>query len=258
MPKDQSRNETNEETLNQVTSELGSLNPEVVNEKSKTQNRRGVLGAIGGVIASLPLVSLPARAKDRSETTTRQEKRLAKQRRILKKYDSPKTVRAALQNHGSELVSALAEDALLDSGSVDNLNIQSLWNPTEFATSEEGVKVSGATVAGTPTAHVQVAKRTADRRVVLIVQPEIDRSYAIIKGPNTEPELVTATTNGVEPVDYCEPSNHCVADYCSTNPLVDDFTYREVYCCVDSPCYFGEDLGCCEPRATSSNCSNFC
>lgn len=246
-----------EEVLDQVTAETGSLSCATIMETNKTHNRRGILGAIGGVIASLPIGTQLAGAQSSSEEVPVEEDRLAEQRRVLKKYDSPQKAREAITNHGSKTVAALAKEGLLDSGSVADLNVESLWNPAEFATSEEGVKVSGATVAGTPTAHIQVAKQTTTHRVVLIVQPEVDRSYAIIKDQNSDSQLVTATNSGVEPVDYCVANNHCVADFCSSNPLVDNFTYREVYCCQNNPCYFGEDLGCCV-RSTESDCGSFC
>lgn len=241
-----------EEALDQVTAETGSLNRAAVDETNQTRNRRGILSTVSGFVTLLPLGTRLVRAESSSE-----EERLAEQRRILKRYDSPEKARDAIQNHGSELLVALANEGLLGSGSVSDLDVESLWNPAEFATSEEGAKVSGATVDGTPTAHIQVAKRTATRRVVLIVQPEADRSYAIIEDRGSDSQIVTAANGVVEPVDYCVASNHCVADFCSTNPLIDDFTYREVYCCQNNPCYFGEDLGCCT-SSTQSDCSSFC
>lgn len=246
-----------EEVLSQVTSETGSLNTETVHETNRTRDRRGVLSSIGGILASLQLIPQSTRAHDSSKEWSSEAERLAEERRILKKYDTPEKARDAVQKHGSELVGVLAEEGLLNSSSVIDLNIPSLWNPAEFATSEEGAKVSGATVAGTPTAHIQVAKQIASRRVILIVQPEISRSYAIIKSQGSDSQLVTAANGSIEPVDYCVADDHCVANYCSSNPLVDDFTYREVYCCQSSPCYFGEDIGCCT-SSTSSSCYSFC
>lgn len=200
-------------------------------EETDTGRRSVLRGAAATALATVGFTSTAAAV----DPTGRLELDLVKRR-----YRSAEAKRAAVQQHGQELLGLLAERGYLDAADVG-----------ELVTSE--LQVFGRRVDGTATAQIRTTETLDGDEVVVAVEPEADRSYAVIDG-DAGMEILDPDADGDDvSTDGCLVGTACFSGgTCDSNCL-----YLEVYCCDDGSCYTGSSQGCCEGTCYS-DCSYAC
>jgi hypothetical protein len=159
---------------------------------------------------------------------------------VQRRYRSAEAKRGAVQQHGRELLGLLAERGYLDAVDVD-----------ELVTSE--LRVVGRRVDGTATAQIRTTETLDGDEVVVAVEPEADRSYAVIYGDAGTTILDPDADGDDVSTEGCLIGTACFAG----SSCDSDCEYLEVYCCEDGSCYTGSYEGCCEGTCYS-NCSYAC
>lgn len=159
---------------------------------------------------------------------------------VQRRYRSLDAKRQAVQRHGRDLLELLAERGYLDAARVDEL-------------STDRLTVAGRRVDGTATAHVRTTETLDGDEVVIAVEPEADRSYAVIEGDSGTVLLDPQADEDEVDTDGCIVGTACFAgSTCDSN-----CEYLEVYCCDGGSCYTGSYQGCCEGTCYS-DCSYAC
>lgn len=159
---------------------------------------------------------------------------------VERRYRSPEAKRTAVQRHGRELLELLTGRGYLDAADVDELTTG-------------GLTVAGRRVDGTATAHVRASETLDGAEVLVAVEPEADRSYAVVEeGSETLILDPQADEDEVDP-DGCLVGTACFA----TGGCDSNCQYLETYCCDDGSCYTGTSQGCCEGTCYS-DCSYVC
>lgn len=175
----------------------------------------------------------------------------AKLRKAMEAYNTRAEVRRSLKAHSSELLQILTNEGILASPSIDDLPVEELKDPAEYGKSAQGTTVSVAKQDGTATAHIMISTTTNDHDVLIVVQPQVGRSYAIVEqaGESSSSGQTGETTS--EQTIYDPDRDDVTINTCMTGPVCKvcrcDINYcgiceYEVHCC-DTTCYWGEKLG---------------
>lgn len=167
-----------------------------------------------------------------------------------REYYSTDRVRDALETHADDLLTELTNRGLLNSASVSELPVGSLYRLDEFGPGSEGATVAGVVHDGEPMAKIQVRKQLSERtELVVEVVPAEGRSYAMLRtDASAGSDSKTSETQVISP-SGC--SSGCV--------LVD--TPCEVYCgpysCTCKVAYYYDCDNCsyCEMDEECSSCS---
>lgn len=208
---------------------LGSVGSE---ESEPNAGRRSVLrGAAATALATVGFTSTAAAI----DPTGRVELDLVERR-----YRSPEAKRQAVERHGQDLLDLLAERGYLDAADVDELTTDQL-------------SVAGRRVDGTATAHVRTTEALDGDEVLLSVEPEAGRSYAVVEGDAGTVILDPQAEDDEVSTDGCLVGTACFAG----SSCDSDCEYLEVYCCDDGSCYTGTYQGCCSGTCYS-DCSYAC
>ena len=240
--------------------------------KVSESNRRGFLrfsGRAATVLAAIPGLS-------RFASGASQDDQLSA---TVEKYESPKVVRDTIESEGEDLLQELADQGLIKHSAVSNLETDNILTGKEITyinkgIVDEGVIIFGYIYDGTPTAQVQVVEQTQEHVLRIIVEPEIDRSYAVVqpKKAGTEDTFVTTNSNDPDP----EPEAPCTSsgwdNGCWRNPSEncsctdwDPCNCWEVKyaCCTDGSCRIYDyranrcaapSSGCCREVSCSDLC----
>ena len=166
----------------------------------------------------------------------------------MEAYDTPSDVKRALRVHSDELLQTLADENILTSPSIRNLPVGEVKDTKEYVKASNGTLVSVAAQDGTATAHIVISTTTEDHSVLIVVQPQVARSYAIVKpagGRTTttsemdnsptiyDPDQEEVTIDACVVGQVCKPCG-CEINFCKTCVF-------EVHCC-DTYCYWGDKL----------------
>lgn len=159
----------------------------------KAANRRGFISrAAGAVGAAAALPSLSSASDKSTERSPEQKQELTE---LAKKYASTGAVIAAVRKHASEVIKTLHQENYLESASARDL---ALTEPvaTHDLDSSDGVAVAGAIQDETPTAWIEIRQFVGGNRISIVVLPELDRSYAIIRSAGTQETLGIVSSDG--------------------------------------------------------------
>lgn len=208
---------------------LGSVGTDAA--ETDTGRRSVLRGAAATALATVGFTSTAAAV----DPTGRLELDL-----VQRRYRSAEAKREAVQQHGEELLGLLAERGYLDAADVG-----------ELATSE--LRVVSRRVDGTATAQIRTTETLDGDEVVLAVEPEAGRSYAVIYGDAGTTILDPDADGDDVSTEGCLVGTACFAG----GSCDSDCQYLEVYCCDDGSCYTGTGQGCCEGTCYS-DCSYAC
>lgn len=153
-----------------------------------------------------------------------------------------------MRGHAGDVLAELASRGTIPSVSTSALGIDAVDTLDSYLADMEGVMVSAKRYDGGVTADIFVACDLSPGRVVLVVQPERNHSYAVLKEDASSQGTVLDPS--VESTSL-EPQGCLIGQVCaliSCEPTCDCGT-REVYCCEDGSCYFGDTLDSCSDGA---------
>ena len=229
-------------------------------------NRRTLLKGIGAAVAVSSGASSSVAAADGPNSQYTPEVH-----RYVEDAYTPSVIRETVEEQATDVITALAESGYIEAASTDEFDLDTYYEDKSLVRPEdrdEGTSVTTLVRDGKLTAHVMVSKNTPSHDIALYVQPEIDRSYAIIRSKTeSNKEIVLDPKVGettVEPnceLGYCCETTYCVDEQCSSVVCGSGscywYTYRITADCCPQPsgstnCYEkGRSCDC-------SNCSGFC
>ncbi|ODR83156.1 hypothetical protein BG842_22935 [Haladaptatus sp. W1] len=230
--------------------------------------RRGFLRSSGGLAASLAVLPLISNVTSAEPDLTPTKERLNS---IAKEHESPAVARKAVRATGGELLRALSDRGLLEDASVESLGIDEVLPHQDSSRVDNGVIVLSYDHKGTATAQVQIIKRLSDRRLRIMVEPHVDRSFALVE-PDADDEptkVITTNDDGVTVQRNCDTSwygdcNHNPSDDCGcTENSVCGCYQTEVQCCQLLDCSItGYKAGNCVTTTSGccihEGCDSFC
>lgn len=236
---------------------LGDGNPDTGAESDEGLNRRSVLGSIAtGVSGSVIALSGPVGAVQTPDQDVKQ-----RLKEVQKEYSNVEAVRDAVKENASDLLNELSSRGLIESASIESLPVDTLLPERDYADSVEGASVIGIVADDTPTAHIMIRKDLGDRKLAVVVEPHVGRSFATVSSTDTESsdtefihtDATTSSTCTCYVGEACIVSCH-TTDGCSCANF-------EVKCCPDCcNCVIGDQVsgGCvdCYSSCTAAtNCS---
>lgn len=184
---------------------------ETASEGVQQPARRGVLkAAVASAAAALGFTDAAA-AFDPA--------RRARLWRVERRYRAEGAALDAVEAHGGDVLARLADEGYLARASADELG---------------DVDVAATEADGAFTAHVTAATDLDEGRLVVAVQPEVDRGYAVLDRADGEGFVVfDPASDGPEP--KCPAGYGCEGDGCVCPEW-------EVACC-DGNCYKVQQTG---------------
>lgn len=197
-------------------------------DECSTPGRRSVLrGAAAGLAASLGLSGTAAAL----DPTGRYELR-----RLGRQYDVT-SARRTFRTRGRPVL-----DLLEERGHVEDADALA-----------DDLRVTAVGVAGTRTSRLEVTRELEDGKLVVAVEPEADRTYAVVDAGGQR-TILDPTADGDE-VDTsgCFVGTECMA---VDTPCDSNCQYYEVECC-DGSCFLGSAKDCCSGTCYS-DCSFVC
>lgn len=219
----------------------------------KAANRRGFMSrAAGAVGAAAALPSLSSASDKSAERSPEQKQELTE---LAKKYTSTGAVIAAVRKHASEVIKTLHQEDYLESASARDLSLTDIV-ATHDLDSSDSVAVAGAIQNGTPTAWIEIRQFVGGNRISIVVLPELDRAYAIVRSTTSQDTLATISSDGTLSARDDDVSTMVEIHRCCEYRLSPEgYEYCEE---VEVHCY-GEttDEGC-EKGSVGSSCCTFC
>lgn len=188
-------------------------------------DRRSVLEAIGA--SAIAGVAFAGSATAGSRPVP------AELKQAKAEFDDPITARAAVTEHADALLEELADRGVLTAGSAAAFPTGELLSPGEYSDVTEGATVRGARIDGEWDVEVATTTETGAHTVELIVQPNRDRSYALVD-PNGDGDMyrLTSEQNGDVGVEnHCHYESRCLSYFqCDSGSSCQR---QERHCCDD-------------------------
>lgn len=184
---------------------LELVGEETTEEQTDTSRRTVLKGAVASAVATLGF-SNNAAAIDPTGEVEREQ--------VAEKYRSDAAVGAVVREHGGELLELLAERGVVETANAGELG--------EF-------RVSPLRRDGTATARVHTERELDDGELVVNLEPETGRSYAVeTTSDGTTIHDPAVDSNEVDP-SACIVGSECMTDSgCDSGCLT-----QKVCCCID-------------------------
>lgn len=254
-------------------------NESVEKERSASVNRRRFVKAMGATSATagIGMLSIDNASAEEQTLSKPIQKRLT---RLQQTYDTANKARSAFEEHGSRVLEALANYRLIDTPSVTALPTNELQTKQEYISTQQGMAIDTFVKQGTPTAHIFTATDLPEGRLVAVVQPERDVSYATLypnsdfwtnrqqlsdrgglttkmrKNDSDKPLFIGSAGSvsvAASSSSYCKSNDPCSCGFdCSTC-----CTYYRVVCECGGGCADNEIRGCCS-NGEQCPCGNVC
>jgi hypothetical protein len=205
--------------------------------------------------SSLAVSNLTSREKDQLKT--------AKQ-----PYNTPRAAKNAIRIHGKQLLNELKQRGVITS--ISELHTDKFISAKKYANGEDGMGIISYRFNGVPTAHIHTSMETADQYLTVVVEPQLRRSYAILKESADDPDSANIIDRsdreymknslGINVSRNCTASQagtYCLWDGADGDPTSEDNCWlsSEVYnwYCTSfrmGCCYLGDFQYCAGPFAT--------
>ena len=195
------------------------------NDATDSIDRRSVLKTIGA--------SAVAGVAFAGSTTASSRPVPAELEQVKAEFDDSVTARAAVAEHADALLEELADRGVLAAGSAAAFPTGELLSPGEYSDVAEGATVRGARIDGEWDAEVATSVETDGHAVEIIVQPNRERSYALVD-PKDGGDMyrLTSEQNGDVGVDnHCHDESQCLSYFqCDSGSSCQR---QERHCCDD-------------------------
>lgn len=159
----------------------------------KAANRRGFISRVAGAVGAAATIPGLSSATDGSSDRSAEQKQELTE--LAREYASTGAVRRALRKYASEVVKTLHHEDYLEDASVRSMSLSEPTDPHRLDSSD-GVVVAGAIQSGTPTAWIEVRRFVNGNRIVVVILPQLDRSYAVVRSTTTQNALATVSSDG--------------------------------------------------------------
>ncbi|WP_049972151.1 hypothetical protein [Haladaptatus cibarius] len=217
-------------------------------------NRRSVLKSLG--IAATAVGGAGVGSAQSGRKVAKDEVQTLKAR-----YTSA-TLRSTVEERTRDVITQLAEAGYISTASVDEFDLGEAPEGARLSArdEEEGTGVTAFRKDGKTTAHIMISKDTDDYGIGLYVQPQLDRSYAVVYSKADETQTVVDPTKDVSTQGevVCWTETSCTNDECdwfclnpgSSNPQCHAvYTEIEEQCCDEG--IYGTN---CYQQGTNCNC----
>lgn len=194
-------------------------------ENRSSVNRRRLVKALG-VAGATGVAGL---ASSGSATAKDQKEELRQKRKIQEQYSSSSQSQKAIETYATGVLNELAARNILKNPSSSVFDLESeIPSNIRISDEVEGRNVGGFTTDdGTYTAHIMISKINDEYSIMIHIQPENNKSYAIVKSKSTDKEFIVdpsvaqsklSVHQGDENVtpSSCGPDSSCTADICAT------------------------------------------
>lgn len=251
----------------------------VPEEESTSVNRRRFVKAMGATSATagIGILSTDNASAEEQSLSKPIQKRLT---RLQRTYDTANKARSAFEEHGNNVFEALANHRLIATSSVTALPTNELQTKQEYISTQQGMAIDTFVKQGTPTAHIFTATDLPEGRLVAVVQPQRNVSYATLypdsdfwknrqqlsdrgglttkmRENNSNKPLFIESTDSVSVAasssNYCKSNSQCSCgpgcSTCCTN-------YR-IVCVCGGGCADNDVRGCCS-NGERCPCGNVC
>lgn len=219
---------------------------------AEATNRRSFLGHAAGTVGAA--ATLPGLSAANDETTKRSSEQKQELVDLAQEYASIGAVESTVRKHATEVLKTLHQEGYLESPSVTGLSLSELTDVHKLDSSN-GVVVAGAIQNRTPTAWIEIRQFVGKNRVVIVVLPQLDRSYAVVRSTTTQNALATVSSDGTlstqDDVSTMVEGHEC----CEYRMSPDGYEYCEklyVKCWGETT-----DEGC-NKDPSGSNCCSLC
>lgn len=174
-------------------------------DTNDSMDRRSVLKAVGASAVGGVAFSGSATA-DRRPVPEKLRRRKAE-------FEDPITARAAVAEHADVLLDELAERGVLATASAAAFPADELLTPAEYSGVTEGATVRGVQIDGEWDAEVVTSTETDSHAIELVVQPNRDRSYALVDPKDGgDTYRLTFDANGdVSVSNHCHHESRCLS-----------------------------------------------
>lgn len=198
-------------------------------------SRRSLLQRVAaGSVAAAGLGGLSATTEAAARTD------MAAKERLSAEYRSESAVRGA--SRSTPATSSLADEGLVESGDPADL-VTEPRSTGEHLSSDRSVNVGAVPAEDGLTAHIELAYRTDDYDLHVLVQPQAGRTYAYIDRGDSVGRVDYDSEDDVTIQERCVLGEACDNQLCSDN--TGNYKVYRVECCEDSGCDVGYVVDCC-------------
>ncbi|WP_135851937.1 hypothetical protein [Halorussus salinus] len=167
---------------------------------------------------------------------------MAQKEQVRARYDTEEVVRESVAEQAGEFLAALEAEGLVESADPADL-VTEPKGTGEHLRSDRSVNVGAVSGDDGLTAHIDLAYRTDEYDLHVIVQPEAGRTYGYLDRDETVQRLDYDSQDGVTIQERCITAQVCDNELCDDN--TGNYKIYEVECCEDSGCDVGWVVGCC-------------
>ena len=193
-------------------------------------------------------------------------------------YKTPQTAENAIRTHGGQLLDKLKQQGTITSASA--LHTDAFVSAKQYENGKDGMGITSYRFNGALTAHIHTSMETPDGYLTIAVEPQIKRSYAILKESVDDPDSIriidSSDYNSVDDsmgtmrppcYSFDRSGEVCIWDDIDGDPTPADNCWigaevYELYCGNGSGpcCYLGDFYSCAglyDPCFTGISCSKF-
>lgn len=179
-------------------------------------SRRTLLQGIGTASATIGLSGTAAALSDSDNESESELVRKAESHLDVKeRYDTPSAVKAEVEEQASELLENLAERNLIDQPTAKTFSADSFSTGKGFDEIDSGILLKPIEKGGTVIAHITLVESLSDGQLRVHVEPENNRSYAIIDYNETDELTVLDPTNNISSTDCQVVKSYCTGSVCN-------------------------------------------
>lgn len=199
-------------------------------------SRRTILQGIGTASATVGLSGTAAALSDSDKDPEPDVVRKAERHLEVKQsYETPSAVKAEVEEQAPELLKNLAERNFIDQPSIDTFSADSFSTGKDFDEIESGILLKPIEKGDTVLAHITLVESLSDSQLRVHVEPETNRSYAVIDYEETDKLTVLDPTNNISSTDCEVVDSWCKGSVCNYRPGI-PYPVRNV-CCKEGDMY---------------------
>lgn len=261
-----------------MTNRRDTDKPKETNQTTSAINRRRFVKAMGTTGATIGMgvlatgnASATHNPEYQVENLTPKEKAqvVNEVQSAREPYESPHAAEEAIQTYGKRVFDELDQRGIIPSISSFELNTDELTSFDTYVERREGMGVTGFLYNGSPTAHIYVSRKISDHHITIVVEPQVERSYAIVResAENHDDVLLIDTSVSTSTSDVTTNSGstyeitpqviyageYCLFDGSPDDPTGDPCLLQcesyDFYCLVGGNrgrCYIAGRTGCCD------------
>lgn len=248
-------------------SEGNNVDPtDETDERTNTINRRNLMktiGAAGGTVGFGILSTNKGSAKQIAGSPSTAD--IEKVKAARQSYTASQAAENAILTEGEQLLEELKNRNIIKSET--ELDTAKFTPKKEYAETREGMGMTSFISNGVPTAHIYTSKKLQNQHLSVVVEPQLQRSFAILRpSADDQKNVVTIDASGDDTVTYGAQSVVCtdkydLSDGSAVDPTpkdncwLDGETYwRYIY--SDGSCSLGDFISCNPLGSVYLDCNN--